>query len=75
MREKVRQMREQLTTSLADHFNREIEHSLDKVRETFSPYARFVRAEEKRYRSTMEKLEIFQSRLLNLEQKVENLGK
>ncbi len=46
MRSKVASVSAQLVRSLRAQFEREIERSLQHIKETIAPYTRFVRAEE-----------------------------
>ena len=48
MRQKVKSMRDQLTTSLTDHFSHEINRSLQQIQDTIKPYTRFVRSESEK---------------------------
>jgi len=48
MNEKVSAMRDQLVNSLTNHFNREIERSLEQICTAISPYTRFIRSENNR---------------------------
>ena len=48
MRQKVKSMRDQLTTSLTEHFSHEISRSLQEIKDTIKPYTRFVRSENEK---------------------------
>jgi len=48
LRDKVEQMRARLMESLTAQFDRELEKSLQRIREAISPYTRFVRSERER---------------------------
>ena len=45
LREKIAALREQLLAALRAQFEREMDRSLHRVRESVAPYSRFVRAE------------------------------
>ncbi len=51
--EKIAGLRVQLSDSLRGQFKKEIDHSLERIREAIAPYTRFVRAE----RDKMEEME------------------
>jgi small GTP-binding protein len=48
LRDKVEQMRARLMESLTAQFDRELDGSLQRIREAISPYTRFVRSERER---------------------------
>ena len=70
MHAKITAMREELTTSLRSHFETEINRSLENIRETFSPYARYLRSEENKHRRALEAMEDYQTRILELERQI-----
>ncbi len=57
MRQKVKSMRDQLTKSLTDHFSHEIDRSLQEIRDTITPYTRFVRSENEKNQQAHQKLQ------------------
>jgi small GTP-binding protein len=71
MHAKITGMREELTTSLRAHFEAEINRSLENIRETFAPYARYLRSEENKHREALQTLEAYHTRLLELERRIE----
>ena len=48
MHEKIAEMRNQLSTALRSHFEREIDRGLQHIENTIAPYTRFVRAEREK---------------------------
>lgn len=72
MREKVKTMREQLTESLTGHFNQEIERSLQDIRETITPYTRFVRLEHEKNTAAHNTLNAFLTDIINLSGEIES---
>lgn len=48
LRQKIAAMRTTLMSSLTAQFEREIQRSLDRIREAVAPYSRFVRGEQER---------------------------
>ena len=75
MREKVKTMRNQLTESLSGHFNHEIERSLQEIRNTITPYTRFVRSEYEKNTTAHEALNNFLIDIINLSGEIESSGK
>jgi small GTP-binding protein len=75
MREKVKTMRDQLTESLTDHFTQEIERSLQQIRDTITPYTRFIRSENEKNQQGHKTLKDFLQEISQLSDQIENLGK
>lgn len=75
MREKVKTMRDQLSESLSGHFNQEIERSLQEIRDTITPYTRFVRSENEKNTAALKTLKEFNTEIINLSREIESAGK
>lgn len=73
MRQKVRIMREQLTQSLGDHFQEEIDRGLQEIRNTINPYTRFVRAENEKNQQAYETLQGYLTEIIQTENRIGNL--
>jgi len=73
MRQKIKTMRDQLTSSLGDHFRDEIDRSLREIRDTINPYTRFVRAENEKNQRAHETLQGYLTEMLTLEERIEKL--
>ena len=73
MRQKVRDMREQLTKSLGNHFREEIDHSLQEIRETINPYTRFVRAENEKNQVAHQTLQGYLTEIIQIEDQIDSL--
>jgi translation elongation factor EF-G len=73
MRQKVREVREQLTSSLVDHFREEIDRGLQEIRDTINPYTRFVRSENEKNKQAHETLQGYLTEILQIEDRIENL--
>lgn len=71
MREKVAGLREKLTTSLRNQFDKEIDRSLHLIREAISPYTRFIRAERSKMEDTRGSLEKFNLEIEKLRAEVD----
>jgi hypothetical protein len=48
MEQKVGEMRQRLSASISGEFDREIGRSVERIRDSFAPYARFVRGEREK---------------------------
>jgi len=72
LKEKVAEMRTTLVSALRAQFNREIQRSLDNIKEAMGPYSRFVRAEGGKLEETSQALEGFQAELGRLRGRVES---
>lgn len=73
MRQKVRTMREQLTHSLGDHFQDEINRALQEIRDTINPYTRFVRAENENNQQAHETLQGYLTEIFQIEDRIGSL--
>jgi small GTP-binding protein len=73
MRLKVRDMREQLSKSLGDHFREEIDRGLQEIQETINPYTRFVRAENERNQLAYKTLQDYLTEIVQIEDQIGNL--
>jgi small GTP-binding protein len=75
MRQKVKEMRKQLTDSLSTHFSHEIERGIQQIRETIKPYTFFIRSENEKNASALETLVEFQTDISDLSREIESTGK
>jgi small GTP-binding protein len=73
MRQKVKNLRDQLTDSLTTHFSREIERGLQEIKDTIAPYTRFIRSESEKNQAAHQSLRNFHTELLNLGDQIESL--
>jgi len=71
MSEKVAVMRQTLVEALRRQFEREIQRSLNNIKEAIGPYTRFVRAEGGKLEETSQSLNRFQAELGRLRARVE----
>ncbi|NQS92307.1 MAG: dynamin family protein [Chloroflexi bacterium] len=74
MRQKVKTMRDQLTVSLSNHFNQEIERSLHEIRDTITPYTRFIRSENEKIQKAHQNLKSYMAEIIQLSDEVESSG-
>jgi hypothetical protein len=74
MRDRIEAMRRQLMESITSQFEREVERSLDRVREAISPYSRFVRSEHERLSTARLDLSSLRDAVIGLLRRVEQLG-
>jgi len=73
MHEKIDDLRSQIVGALGKHFEREIDRSLQNIREAIAPYTRFVRAERKKLEDARGKLDDIQIGLTRLQVRIEEL--
>jgi hypothetical protein len=70
MRQRIGSMRRQLMESLTGQFDREVMHSVDRVRDATAPYRRFVRGEHERLIAAESQMTTLQSRLQGLQRRL-----
>jgi small GTP-binding protein len=75
MRERIEAMREQLMTSLTSQFDREVERSVDRVREAVAPYSRFVRTEHEHLAGAEAELTTLHALLDTLRRRTDSLAR
>ena len=73
LHEKISALREQLTDTLRNQLEKEIERSLQRINEAIAPYTRFVRAERGNLIETCDELERIQNDLARLKVEIEEL--
>lgn len=73
LHEKISALREQLTDTLRNQLEKEIEHSLQRINEAIAPYTRFVRAERGSLTETCDELERILNDLDRLKVEIEEL--
>ncbi len=71
MRQKVKALRDQLTTALTEHFSQEIERGLQDIWDTITPYTRFIRAENEKNQQALQTLKGYQAEIIQLESEIE----
>ncbi|MEJ2411870.1 MAG: dynamin family protein [Anaerolineales bacterium] len=71
MRQKVKALRDQLTSALTEHFSQEIERGLQDIWDTITPYTRFIRAENEKNQQALETLKGYQAEIIQLESEIE----
>ena len=74
MRQKVKSMRDQLTKSLTDHFSHEIDRSLQEIRDTITPYTRFIKSESEKNHQAHHKLQGYLTEIIRLSDEIESSG-
>lgn len=74
MRQKVKTMRDQLTESLSNHFNQEIDRSLQEIRDTITPYTRFIRSENEKNQKAHQNLKGYMTEIIQLSDEIESSG-
>ncbi len=71
MHRKVGAVREMLSHTLRQQFERELQLSMNRIREAIAPYARFVRAEHGKLQSSLDELRHLQAELTRLRAEIE----
>ena len=67
---KVAAVREKLMKGLTGQFDREIDRTLERIRDAISPYTSFVAAERERFESSGEELEAIEAELTTLKERI-----
>lgn len=67
------EIRETLSKSLTDEFQKQIDTVIDNIRNTIAPYTRFIQTEQSNLASSRTKIEQFSSEVFNLKQEVEKI--
>src|SRR6185437_294978 len=73
-RERTEELRGRLLTALRDEFQRELERSLQRIRDALAPYDRFVRAERDRTGAFVSALRSELAEISALRARVESLA-
>jgi small GTP-binding protein len=73
LREKVKEMRESLVGSLRQQFEKEIDRSLQRIKEAISPYTRFVRGEKEKLDQARQELDRFRKELEGIKVRIEEI--
>jgi hypothetical protein len=71
--EKLEDLRQRLMAAMSEEFDRELAHSLQRLREAIAPYVRFVRAEQQKLTRIEEELTDVSAALGKLRARIENL--
>jgi hypothetical protein len=74
LNQKIALLRAQLSGSLRGQFEKEVQHSLERIQEAIAPYTRFVRAEREKMDETGKRLKDLKSRIERLMEKIETLS-
>lgn len=70
-RARSEELRDRLVTALRDEFQRELDRSIQRIRDAIAPYQRFVRAERERTDAFLTSLRLELDRLAELRERVE----
>jgi small GTP-binding protein len=73
LEEKLEDLRQRLMTAMTQEFERELGHSLQRLREAIEPYTRFVRAEQKKLSRIATDLDEVGASLGQIRSRVEDL--
>ncbi len=73
LNEKLETLRQQLMAAMGEEFERELNRSLQKLREAIAPYTRFVRAEQQKLARIEGELSAISATLGQLRSRIDNL--
>src|SRR5687767_3014021 len=71
MRTKIAAVRARLSTALREQLRKEIERSVDRIRESIAPYSRFIRAEGEKLQTVDQELREISASLAGLRARIE----
>jgi hypothetical protein len=71
MRTKIAAVRARLSTALRQQLRKEIERSVDRIRESIAPYSRFIRAEGDKLQGVDQELREISAALAGLRSRIE----
>jgi small GTP-binding protein len=71
MRTKIAAVRARLSTALREQLRKEIDRSVDRIRESIAPYSRFIRAEGDKLQSVDQELREISASLAGLRSRIE----
>lgn len=71
--EKLKNLREQLVSTLTTQFNHELDRNMERINTAISPYTRFVRSERDTLDQVNEELSQLQIHLMNLEKQIKQM--
>jgi hypothetical protein len=74
MREKIAGVRARLSAALREQFQREIQRSVERIREGIAPYSRFIRAEGDQLKVVDQELREIGNELAGLRARVERIA-
>ena len=72
--EKMNELRTRLHDAMNDQFNKEINHSLERVRDALAPYTRFVRAEQQKADETQARVDHLNAEIIDMQREIEKIG-
>jgi small GTP-binding protein len=73
LNDKLEDLRQRLQKAMSEEFDRELDHSLHRLRESIAPYTRFIRAEKKKMTRIQGELVEIQSSLGQVRTRIEEL--
>ena len=74
MREKIAAVRARLSAALREQFQREIQKSVERIREGIAPYSRFIRAEGEQLKAVDQELREIGNELAGLRARIERIA-
>jgi len=70
LKKKVASVREKLMTGITGQFDREIDRTLQRVRDAVSPYTSFVAAEKERFESSARELDVIENDFSRIKKRI-----
>ena len=74
-RQRTLELKEKLTSAMAQQFDAELKHSVQRIRDAVAPYTRFVRLEQERVSAASRELVEIEGRLNTLRAQIEAIGR
>jgi hypothetical protein len=71
--QKIAGVRTQLIQTLRDQFEKEINHSIERIQEAIAPYTRIIRAEREKMLEMERRLKEFKGEMDQLKEKLEKI--
>ena len=72
--EKMNELRARLRDAMNDQFNKEMSHSIGRVRDALAPYTRFVRAEQQKAAETQARVDHLNAEIIDMQREIEKIG-
>lgn len=72
--EKMNELRTRLHDAMSDQFNKELNHSMERVRDALAPYTRFVRAEQQKADEMQARVDHLNTEVIDMQREIEKIG-
>jgi small GTP-binding protein len=74
-RKRTLELRDKLSQAMTEQFNRELAHSVERIRGAIAPYTRFIRLEQERMTNASARLNEIDATLSTLRANIESIGR